>query len=84
MSDGDDLRAGEVPPVTEVAAKVLSDLESKYNTVRCPIHDVPPQFDVDEAGGVVEHICCEALAQIFRELKAQEAREAPEEPRSAE
>jgi hypothetical protein len=63
----------DLPNVTQIDDKVLSDLESKYATVRCPVHDTPPIFEVAPDGSVVEHLCCEALAQIFQELKAAEA-----------
>lgn len=62
MSDTD---RGEV---TEVADGILRDLESRYANVICPVHGVPPKFEVDEQGGVVESFCCDALLQIFREL----------------
>ena len=56
--------------VREIDPGVLRDLESKYADVSCPVHGVPPKFEVDEAGAVVETLCCEALAQIVRELSA--------------
>jgi hypothetical protein len=34
------------------------------------VHGVPPKFEVDGKGGVVERFCCDALLQIFRELNA--------------
>ncbi|MFT3768553.1 MAG: hypothetical protein QM820_24165 [Minicystis sp.] len=58
--------------VTEVDDKILRDLESKYADVICPVHGVPPKFEVDEKGSVVESFCCDALLQIFRELEAKE------------
>jgi hypothetical protein len=61
-----------VREVTEVDEGILRDLQSRYRDVRCPIHDSPPRFDVDARGGVVESFCCDALLQIFRELKAKD------------
>jgi hypothetical protein len=58
--------------VTAVDDGVLRDLESKYANVICPVHGVPPKFEVDAQGGVVESFCCDALLQIFRELEAGE------------
>jgi hypothetical protein len=69
MSDG---KAPEAREVTEVDEAILRDLQSKYVDVICPIHGVPPKFEVDAKGGVVEAFCCDALLQIFRELKAKE------------
>jgi hypothetical protein len=63
---------GQAEEVVEVAEVVLRDLTSQFADVSCPIHNQPPRFDVDEAGGVVEHICCEVLLNIVRELQAQE------------
>ena len=50
--------------------QVLRDLQSKHADVVCPVHGVPPKFDVDAGGAVVESFCCDALLQIFRELGA--------------
>lgn len=61
--------------VTEVDDNILRDLESKYADVLCPVHGVPPKFEVDAKGGVVETFCCDALLQIFRELEAKEDEE---------
>jgi hypothetical protein len=58
--------------VTEVDASILRDLESRYADTVCPVHGVPPKFEIDEKGGVVESFCCDALLQIFRELAAEE------------
>jgi hypothetical protein len=66
---------GEVPQVTEVDDVVLRDLTSKFADVACPIHNERPRFDVDASGSVVEHMCCEALLQIVRELQAKEPSE---------
>jgi hypothetical protein len=63
------------PSVTEVDDSVLRDLESKYSTVRCPVHDEPPRFEVGPDGAVVERLCCETLLSIFRELQASEKAE---------
>jgi hypothetical protein len=61
-----------VPDVKEIDDRVLRDLESKYASTRCPVHDTPPKFEVDAKGGVVETFCCDALLQIVRELQAGE------------
>lgn len=58
------------PEITEVDEEVLRDLQSKHANVVCPVHGVPPGFEVDGRGGVVETFCCDALLQIFRELGA--------------
>jgi hypothetical protein len=71
MSDTD-REAGEV---TEVDDRILRDLESKHADVICPVHGVPPKFELDAKGGVVETFCCDALLQIFRELEAKEDQE---------
>lgn len=60
----------DVPEITEVDEVVLRDLESKYAGVMCPVHNVPPRFEVAPDGSVIESICCEALLSIFRELQA--------------
>jgi hypothetical protein len=69
---GDD---GDITDVIEVDVNVLRDLESKYATVACPVHNSPPSFDVAPDGSVVERMCCEVLLRIFRELQAKEAQE---------
>jgi len=61
--------------VTEVDGNVLRDLESKYSTIACPVHNTPPSFEVASDGSVVEHLCCEVLLRIFRELQAKEEQE---------
>ncbi|HZF55166.1 MAG TPA: hypothetical protein VE093_41225 [Polyangiaceae bacterium] len=66
-------QSGSVPEVTHVDDVVLRDLESKYSTVSCPVHNVPPTFEVAADGSVVERMCCEALSQIIRELQANES-----------
>jgi hypothetical protein len=50
------------------------DLASKYAEVQCPVHGTPPEFDVAADGSVSERLCCEALAQIIRELEQREAK----------
>jgi hypothetical protein len=50
----------------------VRDLLSKYADVRCPVHDLPPDFRNEADGSIVEHLCCEALAQILRELQAKD------------
>ncbi len=52
---------------------ILGDIQSRYADLRCPVHDAPPRFEIDEAGGVIEGFCCETLGQIFRELRGREA-----------
>jgi hypothetical protein len=76
MSDNDEARgrAGQARGVTE--DDILGDLQSKYTDVRCPVHGVPPKFEVDQAGGIIEGFCCETLGQIFRELRAGEGKAA--------
>ena len=59
--------------ITDVDVNVLRDLESKYSTVACPVHNSPPSFEVGPDGAVVERLCCEVLLRIFRELQAKEA-----------
>lgn len=59
--------------ITDVDVNVLRDLESKYSTVACPVHNTPPSFEVAPDGSVVERLCCEVLLRIFRELQAKEA-----------
>lgn len=80
--DSDD--KGKDPTVTEVDDVVLRDLASRFADVSCPVHNESPKFEVDAAGGVVEHMCCEVLLRIVRELQAGEAAsggtgEAPED-----
>jgi hypothetical protein len=53
-------------------SEILEDVRSRYAGVLCPVHGVPPQFDVDEKGGVIEAFCCETLGQIFGELRGGE------------
>jgi phage/plasmid primase-like uncharacterized protein len=66
MSQEDEKQAAR--EVTEVDAAILRDLQSKHADVICPVHGERPRFDIDEAGGVVESFCCDALMQIFREV----------------
>lgn len=70
--------AGDIE-VRDVDESVLTDLESKFADVRCPVHGSPPAFDVASDGSVVEHICCETLLSIVRELQI-EAGERPAPP----
>ena len=51
---------------------IRGDLGSRYADVLCPVHGVPPKFEVDAAGVATEGFCCEMLGQIFRELRAKE------------
>ncbi len=68
-SDESDTEA-EATDAPERDDEIISDLESKYAGVICPVHNVPPSFDVDEKGSMIERFCCEALMQIFHELRA--------------
>ncbi len=61
---------GDPKGITET--DILEDVRSRYATVLCPVHGVPPQFDIDEKGGVIEAFCCETLGQIFGELRGGE------------
>ena len=72
MSEATEDTAGEseVKGVTE--DHILGDLRSRYASVLCPVHGVPPQFEVDEAGASIEAFCCEMLGQMFRELRTRE------------
>ena len=73
--ESDSNEKGEGRRVTEVDEVVLRDLSSRFADVACPVHNVPPRFEVDEAGSVVEHMCCEVLLRIVRELSAKEGSE---------
>lgn len=66
-------RDEDITEQSEMAGKIELDMASKYADIRCPVHDVPPQFEVGDDGSVIERLCCEALAQIFHELRAGEA-----------
>ena len=68
-----DDRDEDITEQSEMAGKIELDMASKYADIRCPVHDVPPQFEVGDDGSVIERLCCEALAQIFHELRAGEA-----------
>jgi hypothetical protein len=57
---------------SEMAERIRLDMSSKYADIRCPVHNVPPEFEVGPEGAVIERVCCEALAQIFGELRATE------------
>jgi len=73
MSDqtGDDAAPEDPKGVT--AERLLADLRSTYAGVLCPIHGVAPRFDRDpKTGTITETLCCEALAQIFGELRENE------------
>ncbi len=63
----------DITEQSEMAGKIELDMASKYADVRCPVHNVPPQFEAAEDGSVIERLCCEALAQIFHQLQASEA-----------
>ena len=67
----------EAPDAPELDDQILRDLESKYAGVLCPVHGVPPSFDVDEKGSMIERFCCESLMQIFRELQETDPGEEP-------
>lgn len=62
----------DTPEIDDVEANILHDMESKYADMLCPVHGVPPKFEIDAKGGVVEAFCCHALLQMFRELSAEE------------
>jgi hypothetical protein len=66
-------RDEDITDESEMAGKIELDMASKYADLRCPVHNVPPQFELAEDGSVIERLCCEALAQIFHELQATEA-----------
>ena len=66
-------RDEDITEPSEMAAQIEVDMASKYADIRCPVHNVPPQFEVGPEGAVIERLCCEALTQIFRELQATEA-----------
>lgn len=62
-------RAASDIEVRDIDEGVLTDLESTFADVRCPVHGSPPAFDVAPDGSVVEHMCCETLLSIVRELQ---------------
>jgi hypothetical protein len=66
-------RDEDITEQSEMAERIELDMFSKYADIRCPVHDVAPQFEVGPEGDVIERLCCEALTQIFRELQASEA-----------
>ena len=66
-------RDEDITEQSEMAERIELDMFSKYADVRCPVHNVPPEFEVGPEGDVIERLCCEALTQIFRELQASEA-----------
>ena len=69
--DPDDA-SDEAPDAPELDDAILHDLTSKHASTLCPVHGVPPSFDVDEKGSMIERFCCEGLMQIFRELQGAE------------
>jgi len=69
--ENDDLDE-DITEQSEMAERIRLDMSSKYADIRCPVHNVPPEFEVGPEGAVIERMCCEALAQIFRELQATE------------
>jgi len=73
--ESDKEEKGGGPEVTEVDDVVLRDLASRFADVACPVHNEPPRFEIDKAGSVVEHMCCEVLLRIVRELQAKEGSE---------
>jgi hypothetical protein len=66
-------RDEDITEQSEMAERIELDMFSKYADIRCPVHDVAPEFEVGPGGDVIERLCCEALTQIFRELQASEA-----------
>jgi len=68
-----DDRDEDITEQSEMAVKIELDMASRYADIRCPVHNVPPQFEAGEDGTVTERLCCEALAQIFHQLQASEA-----------
>jgi hypothetical protein len=68
-----DDRDEDITEQSEMAERIELDMVSKYADVRCPVHNVPPEFEIGADGAVIERLCCEALAQIFRQLQATEA-----------
>lgn len=74
------------PEVREIDENVLKDLESRFSSVQCPVHGTAPTFDIAPDGSVVEHMCCETLRSIIRELqvKAGEREPGSGEPRLGE
>jgi hypothetical protein len=66
-------RDEDITEQSEMAVQIELDMASRYADVRCPVHNVPPQFEIGPKGDVIERLCCEALTQIFRELQATEA-----------
>ena len=67
-----DDRDEDITEPSAMAEQIRLDMGSKYADVRCPVHNVPPEFEIGPQGAVTERMCCEALAQIFRELRATE------------
>lgn len=70
--------------ITEIDDNVLKDLESPFADVACPVHGGPPSFERAPDGSVVEHICCETLLQIVRELQVAAGERVPTEEARAE
>ncbi len=75
MNDSEVPPEGSLDDVPQDAIAV-SDLKSKFADVLCPVHGIPADFRNEADGSVVEHICCEVLAQILAELKAKDPDEA--------
>lgn len=67
-----DDRDEDITEQSEMAVKIELDMASRYADIRCPVHNVPPQFEAGEDGVVTERLCCEALAQIFHQLQESE------------
>lgn len=63
----------DITELSEMADRIQLDMTSRYADLRCPVHNVRPEFEVGPEGEVTERLCCEALGQIFRELQATEA-----------
>lgn len=66
-------RDEDITEQSEMAERIELDMFSRYADIRCPVHNVAPEFEVGPQGDVIERFCCEALTQIFRELQATEA-----------
>jgi hypothetical protein len=70
VSQDPEVRETSVRGITD--DDILDDLRAACARVRCPVHDVPPSFERQSNGSIVEAFCCATLAQIFRELRAEE------------
>jgi hypothetical protein len=71
----DERKAAPLPDDEPQDARAVRDLTSKYAGVLCPVHNIPAEFSNEADGSIVEHICCEALAQILAELEAKDRSE---------